>query len=124
MWLYVMSLKAARFARTMASDVESTDLETYTEDSRSYSLRESEDPEEEESISALSTVDPYEYEPVASDSSESQEDSGGAERLNNTDWLGLLSYTLLAINYRATPKHPYIPVGSVPKSNTVAKASY
>ena len=45
-----------------------------------------------ESIDAFGNVEPYAYEPFASDSSESgesddKEDTDAEERLNNTDWL-------------------------------------
>ena len=57
----------------------------------SYSS-ESEDSELEESRDALGNVEPYAYEPFASDSSESgesddKEDTNVEERLNNTGWL-------------------------------------
>ena len=87
----VTSLKAFLRMRSMASDAECSDLQSSTGDSTShlsYSLQESEESEREENVNALRTVDPYEYEPVASDSSaESQEDSDNSERLNNTEWL-------------------------------------
>ena len=57
----------------------------------SYSS-ESEDSELEESRDAFGNVEPYAYEPFASDSSESgesddKEDTNVEERLNNTGWL-------------------------------------
>ena len=87
----VTSLKAFLRVRSMASDEECSDLQSSTGDSTShlsYSLQESEESEGEENVNALRTVDPYEYEPVASDSpAESQEDSDNSERLNNMEWL-------------------------------------
>ena len=51
----------------------------------------SEDSELKENRDAFGNVEPYAYEPFASDSSESGEsdnkDTDAEERLNNTDWL-------------------------------------
>ena len=80
----------------MASDVESSTSLSLASDlslTSSFSPLESEESAGEESEDAFGTgtVEPYAYEPVASDSSESVDshDSGSDddERLQNTDWL-------------------------------------
>ena len=80
----------------MASDVESSTSLSSAGDlslTCSFSPLESEESAGEESEDAFGTgtVEPYAYEPVASDSSESVDshdsDSDDDERLQNTDWL-------------------------------------
>ena len=68
------------------------DLRSSTKDLSSSHSSESEDSELEESRDAFGNVEPYAYEPFASDLSESgesddKEDTDAEERLNNTDWL-------------------------------------
>ena len=68
------------------------DSQASTKDlSSSYYSSESEDSELEESRDAFGNVEPYTYEPFASDSSESGESDDKVtdveERFNNTDWL-------------------------------------
>ena len=63
-----------------------------TKDLISSHSSESGDSESEESRDAFLNVEPYAYEPFASDSSESgesddTEDTDAEERLSNTDWL-------------------------------------
>ena len=78
----------------MASDVESSTSLTSAGDLSlpcSFSPLESEESVGEESVDAFGTVEPYAYEPVVSDSSESVDshdsDTDDDERLHNTDWL-------------------------------------
>ena len=68
------------------------DSRSSTKDLSSSHSSESEDSELKESRNAFGNVEPYAYEPFASDSSESgesddKEDTDAGERLNNTDWL-------------------------------------
>ena len=68
------------------------DSRSSTKDLSSSHSSEIEDSELKESKDAVGNVEPYAYEPFASDSSESgesddKEDTYAEERLNNTDWL-------------------------------------
>ena len=75
----------------LASDVESSTSASDLSLSCSFSPLESEESVGEESVDAFGTVEPYTYEPVASDLSESVDshdsDTDDNERLHNTDWL-------------------------------------
>ena len=67
------------------------DSRSSTKDLSSSHLSKSEDSELKESRDTFGNVEPYAYEPCASDSSESgesddKEDTDAEERLNNTDW--------------------------------------
>ena len=83
----------------MASDVESSTSLTSAGDlswSCSFSPLESEESVGEESVDAFGTVEPYAYELVASDSSESVDshdsDTDNDEKTShNTDWLVYLN---------------------------------
>ena len=68
------------------------DSRSPTKDLSSSHSSESEDSELQESRDAFGNVEPYAYEPFASDSSESgesdnREDTAAEKKLNNTDWL-------------------------------------
>ena len=74
----------------MAESGDSDDISSDLNLSVSFSPFESGESEQQEMEEVNETIEPYQFEPLASDSSsvESMEDDGDAEdRLHNTNWL-------------------------------------